>query len=139
MKNSYRTILNLQNIDFGLLIMRIAFTCSLLTHGFPKFLKFFGPDEIKFGDPLGFGELTTFSFAVFAEFFCSLFVLFGFLTRIATIPIIITMAIVVFVVWLPEGFGKMEMPFLYLSAFTVLLITGGGKYSVDFLLEKGKK
>ncbi len=136
--STYKTNLNLQNIDLGLLILRIAFSGFLLTHGVLKFVKFFGNEPIKFADPLGFGEVFTFSFAVFAEFFCALFVLFGFLTRIAVIPIIITMLTVVFVVWLPEGFGKMEMPLLYLSAFIVLLITGGGKYSVDFLLGKGK-
>lgn len=137
--NTYKTNLNLPNIDLGLLLLRITFCSFLLTHGYPKFLKFFGAEPITFGDPLGFGEIFTFSFAVFAEFFCSVFVLFGFLTRLAAIPIIITMLTVVFVVWLPEGFGKMEMPLLYLSGFTVLLITGGGKYSVDFFIGKGRK
>lgn len=138
MKNTYKTNLNLRSIDFGLLLMRIAFAGLLLTHGFPKFLKFFGDDAIKFADPLGFGEVFSFSFAVFAEFICSVFILFGFLTRLATIPILITMTVVVFAVWLPEGFGKMELPLAYLLAFLVLFFTGGGKYSVDFYLSKNK-
>lgn len=139
MTNTYKTNLNLQRIDLGLLILRVAFAGMLLSHGFPKFLKFFGSDPIKFSDPMGFGEVFSFSFAVFAEFFCSLFIIFGFLTRLATIPIIITMAVVVFVVWLPEGFGKMELALSYLMVFMVLFVTGGGKYSLDYYIRNNKK
>lgn len=136
---SYKTSLNLKNTDIGLLIYRIGISGLILTHGFPKLLKFFGNEEIRFADPLGFGELFTYGFAVFGEFFCSLFILFGFLTRIATIPLIIIMATVVFIVHVPDGFGRQELPLLYLFGFILLFFTGAGKYSLDYWIQTKKK
>lgn len=138
MTNTYRTNLNLKNVDLGLLIFRIAIAGLLLTHGFPKFLDFFGSDEIKFGDPIGLGEQFTFTLAVFAEFICSVFIIAGFLTRFAAIPIIITMAVIALIFHMPDGFGKQELPLLYMSGFILLAITGAGKYSVDFFLQDKK-
>lgn len=138
MTNTYRTNLNLKNVDLGLLIFRLAIAALMLTHGFPKLLDFFSADEIKFGDPIGLGEQLTFSLAVFAEFICSVFIIAGFLTRFAAIPIIITMAVAALIVHVPDGFGKQELPLLYMFGFILLVFTGAGKYSVDFLLQNKK-
>ena len=138
MTNTYRTNLNLKNVDLGLLIFRLAIAALMLTHGFPKFLDFFGSDEIKFGDPIGLGEQLSFSLAVFAEFICSLFIMAGFLTRFAAIPIIITMAVAALIVHVPDGFGRQELPLLYMFGFILLVFTGAGKYSLDFLLQNKK-
>ena len=139
MKNSYTTNLNLKNLDLGLLIFRVAIAGLMLTHGFPKLTRFFGPEEITFGDPLGFGPTVTFTLAVFAEFVCSVLVIFGFLTRIAAIPLIITMAVAALVVHMPDGFGKQELPLLYMFGFILLFLSGGGKYSLDFILNRKTK
>lgn len=139
MKNTYTTNLDLRGLDFGLLIFRIAIAGLMLTHGFPKFTRFFGTEEITFGDPLGFGQTFTFTFAVFAEFFCSVLIIFGFITRIAAIPLIITMGVAALVVHIPDGFAKQELPLLYMFGFILLLFSGPGKYSLDFFLSKRKK
>ncbi|WP_257710609.1 DoxX family protein [Gramella sp. MT6] len=136
--NSYKTNLNLLNVDIGLLIFRIAIAGLMLTHGFPKLLTLFGPDEIKFADPLGLGETVSFTLTVFAEFICSAFIIFGFLTRFSAIPIIITMAVAAFIVHVPDGFGKQELPLLFMFGFLLLAICGGGKYSLDYLLQNRK-
>ncbi|QYA27237.1 DoxX family protein [Gramella sp. MT6] len=138
MMNSYKTNLNLLNVDIGLLIFRIAIAGLMLTHGFPKLLTLFGPDEIKFADPLGLGETVSFTLTVFAEFICSAFIIFGFLTRFSAIPIIITMAVAAFIVHVPDGFGKQELPLLFMFGFLLLAICGGGKYSLDYLLQNRK-
>ncbi|PTX43130.1 putative oxidoreductase [Christiangramia gaetbulicola] len=136
--NSYKTNLNLVNVDIGLLIFRMAIAALMLTHGFPKLLKFFGPEEIVFADPLGLGETISFTLAVFAEFICSVFIIFGFLTRFSAIPIVITMAVAAFIVHAPDGFGKQELPILFMFGFLLLVICGGGKYSLDYLLQNKK-
>jgi len=138
MKNSYQTILNLRHVDIGLLVFRLCISMLMLTHGIPKLLDFFGPDEIKFRDPIGLGEEISFGLTVFAEFFCSVFIIFGFLTRFAAIPIIITMAVAALIVHLPDGFGRQELGLLYMFGFILLAFTGGGKYSVDYLLQDKK-
>ncbi|MDX1543197.1 MAG: DoxX family protein [Christiangramia sp.] len=137
MKNTYTTNLDLQGLDFGLMIFRIGIAGLMLSHGYPKLLKFFGSEELIFGDPLGLGPTFTFTFAVFAEFFCSLLIMFGFLTRIAAIPLILTMGVAALVVHMPDGFGKQELPLLYMFGFILLLFSGSGKYSLDFMLSKG--
>lgn len=138
MKTTYRTNLDLMNIDIGLLIFRVIISGLMLTHGVPKLLDFFGSDELKFADPIGIGEGLTFGLAVFAEFVCSVFIFFGFLTRLASIPLIFTMAMAAFVIHFNDPFADKELPILFLAGFILLLITGAGKYSMDFFLSKKK-
>ena len=131
MKNTYSTNLSLPKVDIGLLIFRIAIAALMLTHGTPKLLRFFGGEELSFSDPLGLGETLTFTLAVFAEFICSVLVLIGLGTRLAVIPLIITMAVVAFVVHPDDGFNRQELPLLYLAGWILLFFTGSGKYSLD--------
>ncbi|MDT0649868.1 DoxX family protein [Autumnicola edwardsiae] len=139
MKNSYSTSLNLQSVDVALLIFRIAISALMLTHGIPKLITFFNSEEIAFADPIGLGETVSFTLAVFAEFVCAVLIIFGFATRLAAIPLIITMAVAALIVHIPDGFGRQELPLLYMFGFILLLLTGAGKYSVDhFLLLKKK-
>lgn len=138
MNTKYKTNLNLKNIDLGLLIFRILIGGLMLTHGTPKLLDFFSSEELKFADPLGLGEGLTFGLAVFAEFVCSVFLMFGFLTRFASIPLIFTMIVAAFVVHLNDPFANKELPLLFLAGFILLAFTGAGKYSLDFFLLKKK-
>ncbi len=58
-------------------------------------------------------------------------VIIGFKTRLAAIPVIITMAVAAFIVHAADPLGTKEMAILYLIAFTVIALLGAGKYSVD--------
>lgn len=111
----------------------------MLTHGFPKLLTFFGSEEIVFADPVGLGEVVTFSFAVFAEFICSVLIILGLGTRLAVIPLILTMAVAALIVHVPDGFGRQELPLLYLTGYVLLIFTGSGKYSLDWYFLSKKK
>jgi putative oxidoreductase len=73
---------------------------------------------------------------IFAEFFCALFVVIGLFTRVVTIPLIITMGVVVFQVNTLDFFGKAELGALYLAGYLVLLLCGPGKVSVDGIAGK---
>jgi putative oxidoreductase len=117
-------------IDTALLLLRVASSLMILTHGWPKITNF--SDYLnRFADPLGLGPALSLQAAIFSEFFCAILVAMGLLTRLALIPLIITMATVVFIVHGGDAFGDRELPLLYLSTFVVLLITGPGKYSLD--------
>lgn len=140
MKNTYSTNLSLPKIDLALLIFRLGISGLMLTHGIPKLIKFFGSDPINFRDPLGFGEVTTFTLAVIAEFLCSILIIFGLGTRLAVIPLILTMAVAAFIVHAQDGFGSQELPLLFLTGYIVLFLTGSGKYSLDwYFLSKKRK
>ena len=140
MRNTYTTNLSLPKVDIGLLIFRIGIAGLMLTHGTPKLIRFFGSEEITFADPLGLGQVFTFSFAVFAEFICAVLVLLGLGTRLAVIPLIITMAVAALIVHASDGFRVQELPLLFLFGFLLLFFTGSGKYSLDhyFLMSKKK-
>lgn len=139
MKNTYSTTLELPQVDVGLLIFRLGISALMLTHGIPKVIKFFGSEPISFADPIGLGEVVTFSFAVFAEFVCSLLVILGLGTRLAVIPLIATMTVVALIVHWPDGFARQELPLLYLTGYILLFFTGGGKYSLDWYILSRKK
>ncbi|MGY5849428.1 DoxX family protein [Salegentibacter sp. F14] len=140
MKKTYLTTLNLHQVDIGLLIFRLAISGLTLTHGIPKLIQFFNDAPIQFADPIGIGEVTTFTFAVFAEFVCSVLVILGLGTRFAVLPLIATMAVAALIVHVPDGFARQELPLLFLSGWVLLFFTGAGKYSLDhyFLAKKRK-
>ncbi len=117
--------------DLGLLILRITGSGLLLTHGIPKLGRLFGEGPIEFGDPLGIGATPTLALAVIAEFLCAVLVLIGFKTRMATIPIIITMLVAALIVHATDPFGAKEKALLFLGIFITILLTGPGRYSID--------
>ena len=139
MKDTYSTNLSLFKVDLGLLIFRLGISGLMLTHGIPKLIRFFGSEEIVFRDPLGIGEVTTFTLAVIAEFVCSILIILGLGTRLAVIPLIITMAVIAFIVHVPDGFSSQELPMLFLFGYILLFFTGSGKFSLDWYFLSKKK
>jgi len=110
----------------------------MLTHGFPKFQMLFSGQEIMFPDPIGLGSQVSFMLIVFAEFFCSIFIIVGFGTRFSAIPLSISMFVAGFMVHAKDPFATKELALIYLAIFIGFIFTGGGKYSVDYLIA-GKK
>jgi putative oxidoreductase len=138
MKNDSSS-LQIFSLDLSLLITRIGVGLLMLTHGIPKLAKFFADEPIKFKSVLGMSSELSLGLAVFAEVFCSILIIIGFKTRMATIPLIITMLVAVFVVHFNDPFAKMEKALLFLLLYLVLLFSGGGKYAMDgWLINKSK-
>jgi putative oxidoreductase len=77
------------------------------------------------------GSSVSLSLTIFAELFCALLIVIGLFTRLATIPLIVTMCVALFKAHNSDFFGEGEMAALYLGAFITILLTGPGKYSVD--------
>ncbi len=128
--------------NIGLLIIRVGMgSYMFFGHGMGKLAKF---NDLagQFPDPLGVGNQNSLLLVVFSEVGCAILLALGFLTRLATIPLIITMAVAAFVIHAEDPWNKMEMSVLYLTVFTGLLLTGGGRFSIDeFVFPKifGKK
>lgn len=136
MKNIFNTDLSGNASHFALLLFRVVVAILLLTHGFPKVQKLFSGDEIQFADPYGFGQATSLALAAFAEFLCSILVILGLATRLAAIPIMITMATAVIFAHANDPFGVKEKPLLFFVCFAFLMIIGSGRYSVDRAIER---
>jgi len=64
----------------------------------------------------------------------------GWGTRIISIPLIVVMLVAIFTVHLSNGFvaaeNGFEIPLYYELMLLVLLIHGGGKISIDYLIGK---
>ncbi len=119
-----------KNHDLSLLILRLVAGGFMLTHGIPKLMKLFAGGEIMFPDPIGVGATASLILAVFSEVICAGALVIGFKTRLAAIPLAITIFVAAFIVHLDDPFGKKEMALLYLAMYVVLMIGGGGKYSL---------
>lgn len=120
----------------ALLIARLGVASLMLTHGIPKLLMLFSGAPVQFPPVMGMTAELSLSLAVFAEVICSIFILAGFATRLAVLPLAVTMLIAVFVIHAADPFTKQEPALFYLLMYVVLLIAGSGKYSVDYLLQR---
>lgn len=121
-------------VDVVLLITRMGVATLMLTHGIPKLQMLFGGGEIQFPGVMGLSPALSLGLAVFAEVLCSVLLFIGLGTRLASIPLIITMLIAVFMIHTGDPFATRELGLLYLFLYIPLLILGGGKYSLDRIL-----
>jgi len=116
--------------DIGLAFFRIAISAMMLTHGLPKFQKLISGD-FKFADPFGIGETPSLFLAVIGEFICPILIIIGFKSRLAAIPVAITMAVAAFITHGADDFGTKEKALFYLVAFVTISLLGPGKFGID--------
>jgi len=120
--------------SFSLLVLRLGVSFSMIyLHGYPR-LTNFAEISTEFADPLRVGTEASLSLVIFAEFFCSLFLILGLFTRWSCVPLIITMIVATWIINGGKGFIYQEKSFVYLITYISLLISGGGYFSLDYLL-----
>ena len=120
-------------VSLLILALRVFFGVLFFTHGLDKMINFNTLSE-TYPSVLGFGSYMTLMVSIFCEFACSLFLIAGLMERIVLLPMIASMAVAFFDIhdgMFPEG----ELSLIYLILFVVLLLTGPGKYSVDYLID----
>ena len=122
----------------ALLVARIGIAALMLTHGIPKMMMLFSGAPVQFPPVMGLSAELSLGLTVFAEVFCSLLLLVGFATRLATVPLIITMLVAVLLIHAADPLAEQEPALQYLLVYVVLLFAGSGKFSIDYLLQ-GKK
>ena len=135
MKRLFSSKYSDNGIAFALLILRITAGGLVITHGYSKLVSFASKSS-TFADPYHIGHSTSLALVIFAEFFCAVLIVLGLLTRLACIPLIISMGTVVFFVNHGKFTGEAELPALFLGCFITLLFTGPGKASLDRLIGK---
>jgi putative oxidoreductase len=123
-------------IDIAILIARVGIAALMLTHGLPKMAMLFSGEPVQFPALFGLSAELSLSLAVFAEVLCSIFLLTGFGTRLAVIPLITTMVVALFFIHAADPFAQQEPASQYLLVYVILLFTGSGKYSIDYLLQR---
>ena len=138
------------NDNFSYWVPRVMLGCVMFPHGAQKLLGWFG----------GFGFTNTMTYftqtaglpwvvaflIIMGESFGSLGLILGFFTRLSAFGLICIMLGAIITVHIPNGFfmnwfGKQagegfEYHLLVIGISIPLLINGGGKYSVDGLINK---
>jgi putative oxidoreductase len=129
------------NRDLGLFLIRLIVGLLMAFYGYEKLIHFnemaaseFWTKNVNF---LGMSGSVPLALTVFAEFFCSLFLIAGFLTRINLFFLLFCMAYIFLVIFpfsiLDKGDNGYQFndAFLYFIIYLGLFFTGPGKYSLD--------
>lgn len=125
-----------RNTNIGLLLLRVGVGSFMLSaHGWGKLMSFAAKADI-WADPIGLGPTVSLALAIFAEFFCSAAIIFGAGTRVAAIPLLITMLVAAGIVHADDPWSKKEFALMYGWVFTTLIFTGAGKFSLDAVISK---
>jgi len=122
-------------VSFASLLLRIALGAMMLPHGFSKLMSF-ATKSGSFPDPFHIGSTPSLCLVIFAEVFCSVFIILGLFTRFACIPLIIDMAVALGYAHHWQVFGDGERDALFLAGFISLLFIGPGKISIDRFIGK---
>ncbi len=123
-----------KGVSLLILLVRVVFGVLFFTHGLDKMMNFTELVNV-YPSVLGFGSYMTLMVTIFCEFCCSLFLIAGLLVRLMTVPMIIAMGVAFFDIHdaiLPEG----ELALIYFIVFIILFLTGPGRYSIDFLIDR---
>lgn len=134
--------------SFAALVLRIVLGIVFIAHGYPKlFKKEFGPKgfagflkNLKIPFPLFFSYA-----AGISEFFGGMFLIVGLWTRIPALLIAIIMIVAMWKVKFRTGLlaklmeggwvGGYELDLSLFAVATTLLVSGGGAFSLDALLQ----
>lgn len=146
MKKLFLNAANPINLAFGLLLIRIIIGVLMAFYGYEKLTHFnemadsdFWAKNVSF---LGMTGKIPLALTIFAEFFCSLLLIVGLLTRLALIPLLICMGYIVVIVGhfsiIDSGENGMNVnsAFVYFVIYLGLYFTGSGRYSLDAMLAK---
>lgn len=129
------------NKDFGLLLIRLMIGVLMAFYGYEKLIHFnemaaseFWAKNVSF---LGMSGETPLALTVFAELFCSFFLILGLFTRFSLLVLLFCMAYIFLVIFPMSILDKGDNGYQFNDAFTYfiiylgLLFTGPGKYSLD--------
>ena len=138
------------NDNFSYWVPRVMLGCVMFPHGAQKLLGWFGGfgftnSMTYFTQTAGLPWVVAF-LIIMGESFGSLGLILGFFTRLSAFGLICIMLGAIITVHIPNGFfmnwfGKQagegfEYHLLVIGISIPLLINGGGKYSVDGLINK---
>src|SRR5688572_23535543 len=108
MKKLFSTKYSAGAFNAAMLFLRVGVGALMMTHGYDKLVKF---SEYKgdFMNFMGLGSTTSLALVVFSEFFCSILLILGLFTRLATIPLLITMGVIIYKVAEMDVFARGEL------------------------------
>ena len=135
MKRLLSTKYTAASVNIAMLLLRVGLGGLMIPHGYDKLVHFnqYKRDFVNF---LGVGSSFSLALIIFAEFFCSMFLIAGLFTRIVVIPLLIGMTVALFKAHNGEIFGDGEHATLFIFGFLTVLFIGPGKASIDGMMGK---
>ncbi len=122
------------SFDTTILLFRIIVSLQLMiVHGLKKIGIGTGVAETV-PNPFHFPGWFNDSFATAANLIFPLFIIAGFYTRLATIPVLAVTLSGYFIVHWNDPLLTSDVPFMYSLSFLLIAFSGAGKYSLDNLL-----
>ncbi len=120
-----------KNIDLGLLVLRVGISVLLLTHGFPKLMKFINGNMALVGDPIGVGDMISSILVLLGEVVAPVLVLIGLKSRLAAVVAAVTMAVAAFIAHSGDPLAQKEKALLFFIGYLAIALMGAGRFSVD--------
>ena len=120
----------MNKISLVSLILRVGVSAMMLNRGWRKLLKIINGDW-RFADPLGIGSELSLVLTTFMEFFCSILLIIGFKSRLASILLVFTMLVAAFIVHGDDPWSKQEFTLLYFVCYVAVFILHSGHYSLN--------
>lgn len=91
---------------------------------------------MTFPDPLGVGHPASLVLALLSEGLCSLMVAAGLATRLAALPIVVSMSMVLLLVARGAPDADLQLALLYALVFGGVALLGPGRLSLDHALRE---
>ncbi|MFW6351000.1 MAG: DoxX family protein [Bacteroidota bacterium] len=132
----FSTRISAATTNILILFMRVGTSLLMLTHGYPKLQRLFSEEGGNFPDPLGIGSLPSLVLVTFSEFLGSFMLILGLGTRFFSLALLFTMFVAAIIYHASDPFSAKEPGLLYMILYIFLLFAGGGKYSIDHLINK---
>lgn len=125
--------------DLGPLLVRVSLGVMFAQTGLGKLMNL--ERTAGFFESLGIPAPELHAFVVGnVELFCGIAVALGLLTRLAAIPLAITMLVAIATALLPDVQGVLDLialsETLYLAVLVLLITQGPGKWSIDSFLQR---
>jgi putative oxidoreductase len=135
MKKLFSTGYNTSAFNVALFILRVGSGILMIHHGYDKLVKFndYAPNFMHF---LGMSGAVSLSLVIFAEFFCSIFLMLGLFTRIVCIPLMVDTFVAVAKGHNYDILGDGEHASLFFLIYLTILFIGPGRISVDGMINK---
>lgn len=121
-------------MNLAVAFLRIFSGVMMIPYGWGKVERYETLKENFFGDPIGIGDETSLIICIFQQIFCSIMLVLGVQSRFAALMLFANMAVAVKFHFFDPFCAVKALPMLFLGMYAFLIISGGGRFSLDNLI-----